>query len=40
VEPAAQPSTDPTKPNSVLKGEKLTEWTGGRELRAGLGFNF
>jgi hypothetical protein len=40
VEPAAQPSTDPTKPNSVLKGEKLTEWTGGRELRAGLGISF
>ena len=39
-EPAAQPSTDPTKPNSVLKGAKLTEWTGGRELRLGLGFNF
>jgi hypothetical protein len=39
-EPAAQVSTDPAKPNSVLKGGKLTEWTGGRELRAGLGFSF
>jgi hypothetical protein len=39
-EPAAEPSTDPTKPNSVLKGAKLDQWTGGRELRAGLGFNF
>jgi hypothetical protein len=40
VEPAAEPSADPTKPNSVLKGDKLQEWTGARELRAGLGFNF
>jgi len=40
LEPAAQPSSDPTKSNSVLQGGKLTEWTGGRELRAGLGFNF
>jgi hypothetical protein len=39
-EPAAQISIDPSKPNSVLKGGKLQEWTGGRELRAGLGFSF
>ena len=39
-EPAAQPSSDPDKPNSVLKGAKLQEWTGGRELRAGLGLTF
>ncbi|HTS88638.1 MAG TPA: hypothetical protein VMG41_09120 [Gemmatimonadales bacterium] len=40
VEPAAQPSSDPTKPNSVLKGGSLTEWTGNREFRVGLGFGF
>jgi hypothetical protein len=40
AEPAAQPSIDPSKPNSVLQGGKLTEWTGGRELRAGLAFSF
>lgn len=40
VEPAAEPSLDSSKPNSVLKGDKLQEWTGGRELRAGIGFNF
>jgi hypothetical protein len=40
VEPAAQPSTDPAKPNAVLTGPKLTEWTGGREFRLGLGVNF
>jgi hypothetical protein len=39
-EPADEPSTNPDKPNSVLKGAKLDEWTGGRELRAGLGFSF
>lgn len=40
LEPAAQPSSDPDKPNAVLTGNKLDEWTGGRELRAGLGFTF
>jgi hypothetical protein len=40
LEPAAEPSTTTGKSNSVLQGAKLTEWTGGRELRAGLGFNF
>jgi hypothetical protein len=40
VEPAAEPSLDPTKPNSVLKGAKLQEWTGARELRAGIGLSF
>ena len=39
-EPAAQVSTDPTKPNSVLQGAKLQEWSGGRELRVGLGYGF
>lgn len=40
VEPAAEPSPDPDRPNSVLKGEKLEQWTGARELRAGLAFSF
>lgn len=39
-EPAAEPSADPNKPNAVLPGNKSREWTGGRELRAGLGFSF
>lgn len=39
-EPAAEPSTDPDNPNSVLGGAKPEEWSGARELRAGLGFNF
>jgi hypothetical protein len=39
-EPAAEPSTDPAKSNAVLPGNKSREWTGGRELRAGLGFSF
>jgi hypothetical protein len=40
LEPAAQPSTDPNKPNAVLPDGKRSEWTGGTELRAGLGFAF
>jgi hypothetical protein len=40
VEPAAQPSSDPDQPNSVLKGAKLEQWTGAREFRAGLAFSF
>ncbi len=39
-EPAAEPSTDPDNPNSVLGGARPEQWTGARELRAGLGFNF
>jgi hypothetical protein len=39
-EPAAQPSTDPNKSNAVLPANKRNEWTGGRELRLGLGFAF
>jgi hypothetical protein len=39
-EPAAQPSTDPDRPNAVLPDGKRTQWSGARELRAGLGFAF
>jgi hypothetical protein len=40
LEPAAQPSTDPDHPNAVLKDGKRSQWSGARELRAGLGFAF
>jgi hypothetical protein len=39
-EPAAQPSTDPDRPNAVLEDGKRSQWSGARELRAGLGFAF
>lgn len=39
-EPAAQPSTDPDRPNAVLKDGKRQEWEGGPELRIGVGFAF
>ena len=39
-EPAAQPSTDPDHPNAVLPDGKRSQWSGARELRAGLGFAF
>ncbi|MFN8653094.1 MAG: hypothetical protein U0133_14415 [Gemmatimonadales bacterium] len=39
-EPAAQPSTDPNKPNAVLPDGKRTQWSGVRELRVGVGFAF
>lgn len=39
-EPAAQPSTDPDRPNAVLKDGKRQEWEGGPELRVGVGFAF
>jgi hypothetical protein len=39
-EPAAEPSTDPNRPNAVLKDGKRSQWSGGRELRAGLGVAF
>jgi len=39
-EPAAEPSSDPDQPNAVLKNGKRDQWSGGRELRAGLGFAF
>ena len=39
-EPAAEPSTDPNRPNAVLPDGKRTQWSGARELRAGLGFAF
>jgi hypothetical protein len=39
-EPAAEPSPDPDNPNSVLGGAKREQWTGARELRAGLAFGF
>ena len=39
-EPAAEPSTDPDNPNAVLPGGKRDQWSGGRELRVGLGFAF
>jgi hypothetical protein len=39
-EPAAQPSSNPDKPNAVLPDGKRTEWAGGREFRVGLGFAF
>lgn len=39
-EPAAQPSTNPDKPNAVIADGKRTEWDGGREFRVGLGFAF
>jgi hypothetical protein len=40
VEPAAEPSFDPKKPNAVLGFRGTTEWPWSGELRAGLGFNF
>ncbi len=40
LEPAAQPSTNPDRPNAVLPDGKRTEWAGGREFRLGLGFAF
>jgi hypothetical protein len=40
AEPDAQPSTDPDNPNAVLPNGKRDEWSGGRELRVGLGFAF
>jgi len=39
-EPAAQPSTDPDHPNAVITDGKRSQWSGARELRAGLGFAF
>ncbi len=39
-EPAAQPSSDPDRPNAVIKDGKRSEWEGGPELRVGLGFSF
>jgi hypothetical protein len=39
-EPDAQPSTDPDHPNAVLPDGKRSQWSGARELRAGLGFAF
>jgi hypothetical protein len=41
LDPAAQPSGDPTTHvNSVLPGNKREEWSGARELRAGLSYSF
>lgn len=40
IEPAAEPSTDPDNPNAVLPNGKRDEWSGGRELRVGVGFAF
>jgi hypothetical protein len=41
LDPAAQPSGDATTHlNSVLPGNKRDEWTGARELRAGLSYSF
>ncbi len=40
LEPQAEPSTDPDKPNAVLKDGKREQWSGARELRVGLGFSF
>lgn len=40
AEPDAEPSTDPDNPNAVLPNGKRDEWSGGRELRVGLGFAF
>jgi hypothetical protein len=40
-DPAAQPSGDVVNhPNSVLPGNKREEWSGARELRAGLSYSF
>lgn len=39
-EPRAQPSSNPDRPNAVLPDGKRTQWSGARELRAGLGFAF
>jgi hypothetical protein len=39
-DPAAQPSGDPSHPNSVLPGNKRDEWSGARELRGGLSYSF
>jgi len=40
LEPAAEPSADPDKPNAVLPDGKRDQWSGARELRVGLGFSF
>lgn len=40
LEPAAEPSTDPDRPNAVLPDGKREEWSGAREFRVGLGFSF
>jgi len=40
LEPAAEPSTDPDRPNAVLPDGKRDQWSGARELRVGLGFTF
>jgi hypothetical protein len=38
-EPLNDPGVPPNS-NAVLKGGKRTEWTGGRDLKVGLGFSF
>ncbi|HWA15931.1 MAG TPA: hypothetical protein VG817_05845, partial [Gemmatimonadales bacterium] len=39
-EPAAQPSEDENKSNAVLPDGKRDQWSGARELRAGLSLSF
>jgi hypothetical protein len=39
-EPAAQPATEEDETNAVLPDGKRDQWSGARELRAGLSFSF
>ena len=39
-EPAAEPSSDPDRPNAVLPDGKRDAWSGARELRVGAAFHF